>query len=69
MPFPKTEDELKAQGYRFKDKARCRGCNAVILWYETPNSKLMPLDPETLEPHWGSCPERDRFKKPKPERT
>lgn len=65
MPFPKTEADLKAQGYRFKDKALCRGCHATIEWWTTPNGKLMPLDPGSCEPHWGSCPARDQFKKKK----
>jgi hypothetical protein len=59
----KTEDELIAQGYRYKNSGKCRGCQAAIQWWTTPAKKNMPLDPSTLEPHWGTCPEREQFKK------
>jgi hypothetical protein len=65
MPFPKTEDELIAQDYRYKNTGRCRGCRAPIQWWETPAKKNMPLDPETYAPHWGTCPEREQFRKKK----
>ena len=61
----KTEAELKACGYRFKDKSLCSGCQARIEWWVTPGGKHMPLDPNTYEPHWGSCVARDQFKKKK----
>jgi hypothetical protein len=63
MPFPKTEDELIAAGYRYRNTGVCRGCKAPIHWWATPAKKNMPLDPGTLEPHWATCPERERFKK------
>lgn len=65
MAFPKTEAELHEQGYHFKDKALCRGCQAKIEWWMTPAQKFIPLDPDTHEPHWGSCPAREQFKKKK----
>lgn len=57
MPFPKTEQEFADQGYRFKERSVCRyeGCSAEIEWWETPNGRMMPLDPGTLEPHWATC--------------
>lgn len=60
-----TTEELEAAGYRFLNESRCSGptCGATISWWETPNGKRMPLDPDTLGPHWGSCPDRDQFKK------
>ena len=61
MPFPKTEVELKEQGYRFVSQGKCRGCHADIEWWDTPKNKLIPLDPGTMEPHWATCPNRDEF--------
>jgi hypothetical protein len=63
MPFPKTETELAAAGYVFENTSKCNGqtCGATIAWYRTPAGKRMPLDEGTLEPHWGTCPDRDTF--------
>lgn len=64
MPFPKTDTEAIAQGYKFEKKGHCRGanCKAEIEWWITPKGKQMPFDPGTMEPHWSTCPDRDRFK-------
>ena len=71
MSFPKTEEELWKQGYRFYKKGRCNGpnCRADIEWWDTPNNKQIPLDPGTMEPHWGTCPDRERFRKDKQPKT
>lgn len=70
MPFPKTRDELVAARYRFSEHARCRGvtCGREIEWWRTNNDKPMPFDlmPEgdsPAVPHWGTCPDRDDFKR------
>ena len=63
MPFPKTHDELIAAGYIFKNGGHCRGCGQKIQWYQTPKGKVMPLDMDTYEPHWSSCPKADNFRK------
>ena len=64
MPFPKTEAELTAAGYVFKNRARCKGseCGKEILWYETPKHRMVPLDPGTLEVHWATCPNSPNFR-------
>jgi len=58
----KTEKDLVAADYIFKNDSRCKGCDAMIEWWETKNGKMMPLDKETLQPHWGTCPKASRFK-------
>ena len=70
MPFPKTRDELKAAGYKFEDTATCRGprCRADIEFWRTPQDKLMPIDfmpngDSPATPHWGTCKDREAFKK------
>lgn len=55
----------------------CSGaeCGEPIVWVRTPYGRLLCCDPGTgedagsqldpLEPHWGSCPNADDFRKPK----
>ena len=59
-----SREELEAAGYRFLNPSRCAGqdCGAEIDWWETPKGKKMPLDPDTLEPHFGSCPNVKEFR-------
>ncbi len=61
-----SREELEAAGYRFVNTSRCYGqdCGAEIDWYETPKGRKMPLDPDTLEPHFGSCPNVKEFRQP-----
>jgi len=70
MPFPKTVDELLTQGYQFQSLRRCRGkdCGRSIEMWTTPAGKVMPLDPETYQPHWATCPNAQDFKRSKQER-
>lgn len=63
MPFPRTDNELTEQGYKFKNKAHCKGCNAEIEWWETPHGKHIPLDAGTLESHWSTCPNAKDFRR------
>ena len=67
MPFPKTTEALEAAGYKFLNATRCTGktCGARIEFWQTPQGKRIPLDMETREPHWGTCPNRDDFRKAK----
>jgi hypothetical protein len=60
-----TPEELEADGYEKQPgNARCRGprCGAEIEWWKTPTGKMMPLDPDTLLPHWKICPDADSFR-------
>jgi hypothetical protein len=63
MPFPKTKKELIEQGYEFEDKTYCKGCCARIEFWHTPNGKHVPLNSDTLEPHWSTCPHAKDFRK------
>lgn len=63
MPFPKTDNDLVAQGYEFDNKSKCRGCQADIEWWRTPKGKNIPLDAATLEVHWSTCPKAKDFRK------
>jgi hypothetical protein len=63
----KTDSELTAAGYKFDRMGTCSGanCRAAIEWWYTPNNRPMPIDPGTMQPHWATCPDADRFKKGK----
>lgn len=59
-----SREELEADGYRFAGSGKCKGstCGAMIDWYVTPHDKKLPLDPDTLQPHWQACPNADEFR-------
>jgi hypothetical protein len=40
----------------------CSGCHAQIVWAITTSGKKMPLDADTLNPHWATCPVAKQFK-------
>ena len=63
MPFPKNMAERIAAGYVLKRKSHCRGCGAAIEWWLTPRGKMMPLDVDTHEPHWSTCPKAQEFRR------
>lgn len=57
--------------------AKCRSCDADIVWLKTAAGKDMPVDaasasPEDQvfdakkhKPHWATCPNADRHRKPR----
>ena len=50
--------------------ANCRACNAEIEFRTTKTGKLCPYDLSTDTVHFATCPEADRFRKPRlPEDT
>ncbi len=66
MGWPyKTLDDLTAAGYRFEGTSRCRSrrCDREIEWWRTPKGKAIPLDPDTKEPHFSTCPDAEEFRK------
>lgn len=67
MPFPKTFEEMKKQGYRFDNHARCKGCQEEIEWWISPRGKkipmnLMPNATSEAKAHWATCTEADLFR-------
>jgi len=56
--FYTSAGELEAAGYRRLARARCKfdACRAVIHWWEAPDGRKIPLDPDTLTPHRRTCP-------------
>lgn len=56
--------------------AKCKGCNADIIWIKTKNDKIMPCNAEKTTivttqgetiighvPHWATCSKSQNFKK------
>ena len=61
-----SREELEADGYRFAGSGRCKGstCGAEIDWYVTPRKGAkLPLNPDTLQPHWETCPNAPDFRR------
>ena len=63
MAFPKTVTEFRNQGYTFDNKDICRSCNQPIGWIVTPKGRRMPLNMDTLESHFATCPDAKKFRK------
>lgn len=63
MQFPKTDTELRERGYQLNGTSLCKGCNAKIDWWTTPNGKHIPMDSGTVEPHWNTCPKAKEFRR------
>lgn len=61
----KTDQDLRDAGYIYESRRRCYGqnCKQEIEMWRTPAGNLIPIDPGTMQPHWASCPDRDRFRK------
>lgn len=55
--------ETRAERLRHAVKCRHPACGAMLLFEPTPNGKRMPMDAETGEPHWKSCPGSAEFRK------
>jgi hypothetical protein len=59
----KTQDDLRAAGYTFKNETRCIPCETTIEWWRTPAGKFMPLNYHTAQPHWITCKDPNRFRR------
>jgi hypothetical protein len=53
---------------RVGNRGFCSGrhCRAPVIWVEYTNGKRSPFE-ATGEPHWANCPDRDAFKRGKPQ--
>lgn len=69
MGFPKTLEEMTAQGYKHEGTANCRACNAPLEWWLTPKGKKIPMDHGTATAHWSTCPNAQDFRRPKAGRS
>jgi hypothetical protein len=61
MPFPKTLEEMKQQGYKYKNDNVCE-CGDDVEWWETPRGFSMKFNPmekgtSPAMPHNRECPE------------
>ena len=66
--WPKTADQLKAEGYEFLAWGQCRSCGERIVWAATPAGRRMPLDEvcdglsePAWDPHFASCPDAKQW--------
>ena len=67
--FPRSREALRAAGYEFQRRTRCRGCGQTIEFYLTPRGKFIPMqvdkDAKTMLPHWEKCPKVADFRREK----
>ncbi len=49
------EIALERSGFHYLSHGVCKECGGAFLWYETPKGKVIPLDEDSLEPHWKAC--------------
>lgn len=71
-PWPYTTvEQLSKAGYTFARASRCSGihkggtCNLPIHFYNTPEGREIPLNPQTLMPHHATCTDVALFRKPR----
>lgn len=65
MPDKKPPRDFRLTGQIIGEKT-C-SCGQRIRFVRTPKGGSMPIDPDTGHAHWINCPDRDRYRKPKPE--
>ena len=72
MAVPNTRRGLEAEGYTYSGEGTCRGCGCVLLWFDTPRGKKMPMEivegteddaERTLACHFERCPQGNEFRK------
>ena len=44
----------------------CRACDAPITFRRTAAGRWQPMDPDNVTPHFATCSEAERFRKPPP---
>lgn len=64
-------EHVTAEGDRFlvpegfvpdEHSARCRSCQALIVWTRTPHGKRMPVDADGKS-HFATCPQADTWRR------
>ncbi|MCI0659025.1 MAG: hypothetical protein L0170_18380 [Acidobacteria bacterium] len=68
MAIPNNDAQLREEGYSYNFTSLCRAesCKAKLEFWHTPKGKNLPFDRKsdgTLEPHFASCPEAQKFRK------
>ena len=58
-------DQLRQSKHgRATNHGTCRSCQQPILWVRTfKNDKPMPVDPETDESHYSTCPQAANWRR------
>ena len=61
MPEPKTIRYWIDKGYQFLDLGNCEACGHPVEFWMKDN-RLTPLDAQTLETHFSSCPKAKEYR-------
>lgn len=73
VKLPATESELKAGGWTRVAARRCRLCQRELEFWKTLSGAVSPVElvlqdgKKVYVSHFATCPERDKFRKPKPD--
>ncbi|MGB5105559.1 MAG: hypothetical protein WBP42_02485 [Candidatus Zixiibacteriota bacterium] len=52
--------------YAGQQVQKCAKCEVMIFFHENPKTgKFIPINKETLEPHFADCPAAAQFRRPK----
>lgn len=63
MPEPKTIRYWLDRRYSFIRKGDCPACGVPVEFWRTPaGDREVPLDPETLEPHFSQCSQARNYR-------
>jgi hypothetical protein len=71
MSFPATRAEMEAAGYSLNEYTRCKGCQRLMEFWNTPQGRRIPMNPMTdpespAVSHFTDCPKAGEFRKANP---
>jgi hypothetical protein len=61
MPEPKTPQYWQQKGYQFFELGNCEACGQPVEFWMKANQPV-PLDKDTLETHFSSCPNAQKYR-------
>lgn len=61
MPEPKTSRYWSDRGFQFFSLGNCDACGAPVEFWNKGN-QLFPIDKDTMETHYASCPNAKQFR-------
>ena len=57
-----SDDKTSKHG-RVTNEGICRSCKATIVWVVTPVGRKMPVDPDTDDSHFATCPQASTWRR------
>lgn len=70
--FPATRGEMLNAGYKYGSTEQCKGCQATIEFWYTPQNTRIPMNPmreadsaAPVKSHFATCPQAEEFRRKK----